>query len=164
MLPDLIDAGFDAYEPRFSVDGLTLYFVRGKAGDNADIYFSERSFVGWSEPEPLVSINSTYDDLGPEPSQDGQSLYFYSDRPGGQGGYDIWVAHRRGDGSGFSVPINLGPRVNSEFNDYGPAVTPKTDLLYFSSNRPLPSDIIQPNPEGVVGEDSNTPPTETTTA
>ncbi len=146
LLPDTIDAGLNAYEARFSDDGLTLYFVRGKAGNNADIYYSQRSHAGWSKPKPMATINSTYDDLGPEPSQDGQSLYFYSDRPGGQGGYDLWVAHRRQDGPGFSIPINLGPRINGEFNDYGPAITPNGDHIYFSSNRPLPSDRTQPNP------------------
>ena len=81
---EIINTTDDDYEPRLSADGLTLFFVRGKAGQNADIYFSEAAGDGWTEPEPVVGVNSSFDDLGPEPSADGKSLYFYSDRPGGQ--------------------------------------------------------------------------------
>lgn len=151
-LDDGIPGGVDRYEPRISADGQTLYFVRGKAGENADIFTCRRTLDGWTEPEPLVGVNSEYDDLGPEPSADGRSLYFYSDRPGGLGGYDLWVVHRGADGrSGFSEPVNLGVRVNSEFNDYGPALTRDGSMLYFSSNRPAPDDADQPDPDAWPG-------------
>jgi hypothetical protein len=144
-LGDVLNTAEQDYEPRLSWDGLTLYFVRGKAGENADIYCAKRTPTGWTEPRPLVDVNSGYDELGPEPSPDGQSLYFYSDRPGGQGGYDLWVAHR--GVSGWQPPINLGPAVNSEFNDYGPALTPDGATLYFASNRPRPGDTDEPQPD-----------------
>ncbi len=143
-LADIINAGGDDYEPRMSADGLTLYFVRGKAGRNADIYCSRRTYEGWTKPELLQEVNSDADDLGPEPSADGKSLYFYSDRMGGRGGYDLWVSRRGEDG--WQEPTNLGPSVNSEYNDYGPALTPDGGLLYFSSNRPQPQDAVGPNP------------------
>ncbi len=141
----ILNSEADDYEPRLSADGLTLFFVRGKAGQNADIYESHRSFEGWSEPTPVSGANSQSDDLGPEPSADGQALYFYSNREGGLGGYDLWVT-RRGD-SGWQSATNLGPAVNSEFNDYGPALSPDGRLLYFASNRPQPSDTKTPNPD-----------------
>lgn len=144
-LADLINAAGNAYEPRLSWDGLTLYFVRGKAGENADIFVATRSYAGWSQPEPLAALNSEYDELGPEPSADGRTLYFYSDRPGGAGGYDIWVSRQGPDG--WQSPQNVGPAVNSEFNDYGPALTPDAHTLYFASNRPTPDDARQPNPD-----------------
>src|SRR5262245_48075980 len=122
------------YEPRLSPDGLTLYFVRGKAGRNADLFFSTRTRDGWSEPEPLP-FNTPDDDLGPQPTADG-SLYFYSNRPNGQGGYDLWLARR--DGDGWQEPVNLGPNVNTEFNEYSPAISPDGSRLYFASNRPRP--------------------------
>ncbi|HEY3245882.1 MAG TPA: hypothetical protein VGM03_21280, partial [Phycisphaerae bacterium] len=145
-LPDTVNASGENYEPKLSADGLTLYFVRGKAGHNADIYIAQRTPDGWTEPEPLEEINSEYDDLGPEPSADGESLYFYSDRPGGSGGFDLWVASAAADGSqAWQAPTNLGPLVNSGFNDYGPALTPDGRTLYFASNRPRPDDARQPN-------------------
>ncbi|RMH29403.1 MAG: hypothetical protein D6693_02010, partial [Planctomycetota bacterium] len=111
--PDPINSNADDYEPRLSADGLTLYFVRGKPGGGADLYTARRTPDGWTEPAPLGAINDPgADDLGPEPSPDGRSLYFYSDRAGGLGGYDLWVARRSSDGS-WLAPVNLGPAVNS---------------------------------------------------
>jgi hypothetical protein len=144
-LSEIINTSTEDYEPRISWDGLTLFFVRGKAGENADIYCSHRTPTGWTEPQPLAEINSPCEDLGPEPTADGTALYFYSDRPGGHGGYDLWVAQRTDQG--WQPAANLGPLVNSEYNDYGPALTPDGQTLYFASNRPQPSDTRQPNPD-----------------
>lgn len=126
------------YEPRLTADGLTLFFVRGKAGHNADIYVSTRTTAGWSEPQPLSDVNSDGDDLGPQPTSDGASLYFYSNRPGGQGGYDLWVSYREGDR--WTAAINLGPDVNSPYNEYSPALAPDDSALIFASNRPRPGE------------------------
>lgn len=144
-LPQTINGTQNDYEPRLSFDGMTLFFVRGKAGENADILISRRTPDGWSEPAPAEGINSEDDELGPEPSADGALLYFYSDRAGGVGGYDIWVARARADG-GFDPPTNLGGLVNSAFNDYGPAIAPDARTLYFSSNRPRPQEIDPTTP------------------
>ena len=144
-LSEIINTTADDYEPRLSSDGLTLYFVRGKAGGHADIFISQKIPKGWTAPTSLREVNSEFDDLGPEPSADGQSLYFYSDRVGGVGGFDLWVAHRSISGEWLS-PINLGPNVNSAYNDYGPALTPDGGMLYFSSNRPRLDDARQLDP------------------
>lgn len=144
-LSDRINTGAEDYEPRLGADGMTLFFVRGKAGQNADIFSASRTPQGWSNPEPLIAINSDADDLGPQPSADGEAIYFYSNRAGGLGGYDLWVS-LRGTGGDWRTPENLGPAVNSEFNDYGPALTPDGQTLYFSSNRPQPGDVKTPDP------------------
>ncbi len=144
-LPDTINSTIDDYEPRISADESTLFFVRGQAGQNADILFTERTIDGWSEPKPVNGINTEYEELGPQPSADGKSLYFYSDRLGGEGGYDLWVAHQ--GPSGWHEPLNLGPNINSPFNEYGPALSPDDGVLYFASNRPRPDDGRQPDPE-----------------
>ncbi len=152
-LADLLEEAGDIYEPRLSLDGQSLYFVRGKAGENADIYVATKTKDGWTSPKPLSDINTDEDELGPEPSADGQSLYFYSNRIGGFGGYDLWLSHRIvTDGQiTFSEPVNLGPATNSPYNDYGPAVSPDGKTLYFASNRPLPADTNQPNPNAWPG-------------
>lgn len=137
--------GEQVYEPRLSWDGARLFFVRGKAGANADIFVATRTPTGWSEPRSLDAINTSDDELGPELSPDGTALLFYSNRPGGLGGYDIWQS-RLSDGS-WQAPTNLGEAVNSPFNDYGPALSPDGATLYFASNRPLASDARQPNPD-----------------
>lgn len=145
LLDSLINAGGETYEPRLSNDGSTMLFVRGKAGENADIFLSRRTAQGWSEPQPVAPVDSPADELGPELSADGESLYFYSNRAGGLGGYDLWVSRRGTDGA-WREPANLGASVNSQFNDYGPALTVDGRMLYFSSNRPPPGGIEQPDP------------------
>lgn len=151
----------DFYEPRLSADGLTMYFVRGKAGLNAstavsaanptesgaDIVFSHRTPEGWTPPQPVPGISGPADELGPEPSLDERALYFYSNRDGGSGGYDIWVARRAETSLPFADPINLGAAVNSPYNEYGPAVTRDGECLYFASNRPPADDDSSPPPE-----------------
>lgn len=147
-LPGLINASDENYEPRISADGMTLLFVRHKAGDNADIYYSRKTPDGWTEPAPLDGVNSDSDDLGPVLTRDGRSIYFYSNRTGSLGGYDLWMAARRSDDSfEFDEAINLGPGVNSPYNEYGPSLTSDGSILYFSSNRPTPQDKRQPNPD-----------------
>ncbi len=143
-LGHVLNTSSQDYEPRLSWDGQTLYFVRGRAGGNADIYVSRRTPCGWTEPKPLTDINTDFDELGPEPAPDGKAIYFYSDRPGGRGGYDLWVS-RRGP-SGWQAPMNLGPAVNSEFNDYGVALAPDGAKLYFASNRPNSTAVEETNP------------------
>ncbi len=142
-LADMINSSSDDYEPRVSADGLTLFFVRGKAGQDADIYTARRATGGWTDLEPLEALNTEHEELGPEPSTDGQSIYFYSDRPGGSGGYDIWVSHLGPEG--WRSPANLGPMANTGYNEYGPALTPDGATLYFSSNRPRAEDDRQPD-------------------
>ena len=120
------------YEPSASSDGSELYFVRGLPGKGADIYVSFRRNNAWSEPVAFAAVNTQYDELGPRLTPDGRFLLFYSNRPGGQGLYDIWASERTQEGWGKG--FNLGPAVNSEYNEYGPAC----DLegrLYFASNR-----------------------------
>lgn len=128
-----LNTGDDEYEPRVSADGQTLFFVRGRAGHNTEIYSCRRTPEGWSEAAPLAGIDTADDELGPEPSADGRALYFASNRPGGAGGYDLWVSRREGDG--WAAPENLST-VNTPDNEYNPALTPDGKSLYFSSNRP----------------------------
>ncbi len=134
-----INSSADDYEVEISSDGGTMFVVRGRPGENADIHVAYRKGASWSETKPLGIINTPEDELGPVLSSDGRSLYFYSNRPGGLGGYDLWVS-RRGDAE-WREPANLGPAVNSAYDDYGPALPADGSTLYFASNRPKPDEI-----------------------
>ena len=140
----------DEYAPRLTADGAIMLFVRGRAGSNADIYTSRRTFDGWTEPEPLEAINTEADELGPEPTPDGSQLYFYSNRAGGRGGYDLWVSDRVDDG--WTEPRNLGPTVNSRYHEYVVAVSFESERLYFASNRPRGTDLGVPDGDVGVAE------------
>jgi hypothetical protein len=121
------------YEPSTSPDGTELYFVCGKAGNAARIFVSQRRNNEWTKPVAVEAVNGPFDSLGPRVSSDGRFLLFYSNRPGGLGGYDIWAAPRTG--SGWGKPFNLGPSVNTEFNEFNPDPTPDGKHLVFATNR-----------------------------
>jgi len=150
--PDALPAAIntpdrDEYEAAVSPDGVTMLFVTGRAGTNADILISRRTAEGWQVPEPFAALNTEYDDLGPAFSPDGRAIYFYSDRPGGEGGYDLWVSRLSEAGDpGWREPTNLGPAVNTGYNEYGPALSPDGISLYFASNRPSPG-TAEPEPK-----------------
>ncbi len=131
----LADLGED-YDPCLSRDGQELYFTRGRAGGEADLYVAYRTDDGWAEPAPLAALNSGADEIGPALGDGGSTLYFFSNRDGGEGGYDLYVSRHEGDH--WTAPVNLGPRVNTPFNEYDPSVTPDGSTLLFSSNRPSP--------------------------
>jgi outer membrane protein OmpA-like peptidoglycan-associated protein len=64
---------------------------------------------------------------------DGSEVYFVSDRPGGYGGRDIYVMKKNVDNS-WSEPKNLGPEINSPFDEDAPFVSIDNYFLYFASN------------------------------
>lgn len=68
----------------------------------------------------------------------GDLLVFASDRPGGFGGYDLYYAQKTANG--WTEPVNFGPKINSEYDEYRPVVSDHPEfanrLMIFSSNRP----------------------------
>lgn len=77
------------------------------------------------------SINQGLANYGyPYLSNDGNSLYFSSDMEGGYGGMDLYVIYR--EGSNWTTPINLGPKINSQGDEISPFL--KSKSLFFSSN------------------------------
>ena len=91
----------------------------------------------WSLPVRLGdAVNTAFNEQGPTLSPDALSLYFCSNKPGGQGGNDIWVSHRASEESDWEPAVNLGPVINSQFGDCGPNISPDGHLLFFTSARP----------------------------
>ncbi|HEX5172380.1 MAG TPA: OmpA family protein [Cyclobacteriaceae bacterium] len=115
-----------------SKDGNTLFIYKDDNG--GDIYISERSADNsWSEPEPLAGIvNSSYTEKSITISSDEKTLYFSSDRPGGFGGLDIYKATLDSKGTWSNVK-NLGPIINTEYDEDGPFIDSEGTNLYFSS-------------------------------
>jgi hypothetical protein len=103
----------------------------------SDLGVAAMKFDGaeWSEPVRLEgTINTTFNEQGPAFSPNGLSLYFCSNKPGGQGGNDIWVSHRDSEEEPWQTAVNLGPTVNSSGGDCGPNISPDGHLLFLTSN------------------------------
>jgi len=127
-------------EPGISADGLSLYYCSLRSGGygNYDLWMATRATTqdAWGTPANLGSIvNSSSHDFSPDISADGLSLYFGSDRPGGSGGYDIWVATRASRQDAWRKPVNLGPQVNTSGLEGCPAISDDGLELYFWSGR-----------------------------
>ncbi len=94
-------------------------------------------FSEWSEPLNLGPVvNSEFDDLHPSISNDGLSLYITSTRLGGFGAEDIWVSQRASVNDDWGPPQNLGPTINTAYNDTAPNLTRDEHWMYFHSPRP----------------------------
>jgi Tol biopolymer transport system component len=79
----------------------------------------------WEEPANLgCDVNSSTLDAAPVLTIDGHRLYFHSDRPGGAGGTDLYVArrHEKRDPLGWQTPQNLGSGVNTALAEAQPAI------------------------------------------
>lgn len=98
-----------------------------------DIYESERSPKGWSTPKVFSeTVNTTYLETSASINMDGNVLVFASDRPGGQGGTDIYIAKLLPDGT-WTEAVNMGPDINTKYNEDFPQLTEDGKTLYFCS-------------------------------
>jgi flagellar motor protein MotB len=120
-----------------SPDGNYLFFTgcnRPDGSGRCDIYISRREGNGWSKPFNIgPPVNTPGWESQPSISADGRTLYFVSTRQGGFGGYDIWKTELASNGS-WTIPQNLGPEINTEFDEQSPFIHPDDESLYFSSN------------------------------
>ena len=90
------------------------------------------SYGGWQEPENLgATVNSTSDDWYPVIPENGSYMIFVSERPGGYGGYDLWISYKVG--GVWEAPENLGAEVNTAAGDSAPYLAENDTVLYFAS-------------------------------
>jgi Tol biopolymer transport system component len=85
------------------------------------------------DPHGRQGVNTGALEGCPIESPDGATLFFASNREGGQGGIDIWVAHRERDDQPWGDPQNLPEPVNSAANDFCPTPLPGGRLLFVSN-------------------------------
>ena len=125
-------------------------------------------FSPWGTAQKIDEIAGNHPDLNtafldgcPIQSPDGLSLYMASNRPGGLGGLDIWVARRDRKDGPFGAPENLGAPVNSAADDFCPTPV-RGNGLFFVSRESLPGScglgdiyFARQNPAHGWGEPAN---------
>jgi microsomal dipeptidase-like Zn-dependent dipeptidase/ankyrin repeat protein len=121
----------------FTPDGGEFYFTIQKTQGSWTIMVMKRENDSWSRPR-TASFSGVHSDVDLFIAPDGKKLYFCSNRPRGekaeaQKNYDIWVVERRG--GGWSEPANLGAPVNSDQDEFYPALT-RDGTIFFQSRRP----------------------------
>jgi len=125
-----INSGSPCY-PAISPDELELYFhtswnstvlMRSTRVSKDEPWGPTTLFTGLGEPACDLDI-----------SADGLTVYFDSDRSGGYGGWDIWMATRETVDSPWGEPVNLGPNVNNAANQSSPSIS-NDDLALFYNN------------------------------
>ena len=123
----------------FSADGKTVFLTQWTTEKNKKttgaIYMSTKTDSNWTAPTKLdstINVNG-YTSQQPFISNDGKYLFFSSDRPGGLGKFDIWVAELNKNYETQSV-INLDNTVNTREDEKAPYYNTKNQTLVFSSN------------------------------
>ncbi|MEC3881154.1 OmpA family protein [Parapedobacter sp. 10938] len=97
-----------------------------------ELYMYNEGPDGWTA-EPFAYNNVREYSVGHATvTADGQTLYFVSDMPGGQGGTDIWYCERQADGS-WGEPLNAGATINSVGDELFPNIA-ADGTLYYSSD------------------------------
>ena len=123
-------------QPTITGNGKTIYFASNRPGGygGVDIWVTHRIDGVWTKAFPLDStINTIDNERSPFVIQNGTSLFFSSDRPGGLGGEDFWVSFHE-DGV-WNEPLNLGSDINSSADELFFHAPPGSKYFYFASNR-----------------------------
>jgi len=116
----------------------------GGLGEN-DIYRSSFINGAFTKPGNLgPSVNTRFREFDPFVAPDHSYLIFASERPGGQGGADLYISFRNPDGS-WSEARNMGPGVNSGDADFTPMLSPDGAYLFLTSRRGGSSDLYWVN-------------------
>ena len=137
-LPSYINNSFVQAYPVVTADRKTLlYTVRSgqKSTDDENIFTSKWENGKWSNPVSIsTTINTKYNEGASSMSADGKTIVFAScNRADGVGSCDIYISYKEGEE--WSVPENMGKKVNAAGWDSEPSLSADGKVLYFSSER-----------------------------
>lgn len=117
-----------------SPDGQKLLVYMGTTANTGDIYACQLQGDKWSAPGKLgKEVNSSAQESSASQTPDEKTMYFASNRPGGIGGMDIYRVEKQTSGE-WSAPVNLGPTINTPYDEEAPFIHPDKKTLYFSSD------------------------------
>src|SRR5205823_5944074 len=98
------------------------------------IYTSIRTGNTFSDPTLHAELSSASDEFCPQPSEDGLTIILASDRAGGKGKQDIWIAHRATTSAKFGAPVPI-TEINSAETDEPGWLSADGCRIWFSSGR-----------------------------
>lgn len=114
-----------------SPDGSKLLIYNGTNG--GDIFISEFKSNSWSKPKKIGGdINTPFWEGSASFTFEEDIIYFSSDRPGGFGGSDLYYSNKLANGN-WGKAINLGPTINTAFDEDAPQIHVDGKTLFFSS-------------------------------
>ncbi len=125
-----VNSGNECY-PAISPDELELYFHYGSSGTNLMRSTRASKNDPWGPPELFTGLGSPACDL--DISADGLTVYFDSNRSGGNGGWDIWMAKRETVNAPWGEPVNLGPNVNNAGSQISPSISNDGLSLFYNN-------------------------------
>ncbi|HET6243417.1 MAG: OmpA family protein [Bacteroidetes bacterium] len=115
-----------------SADGQKLFIY--KSDDGGSIWMSEQLSESWSVPQKLdFDVNSEHWETHAVITAEQKTIYFASNRPGGQGGRDIWMCKKLPNGK-WAKAQNLGAQINTKHDEDAPFIHPNGKTIYFSSD------------------------------
>jgi len=115
----------------------TAYFGSERDGSRlkADIFYSKPENGTYKEAIKLPStINTEYNDCDPLIAPDESYLIFHSDRPGGFGDHDLYIAFHKGEND-WTDPVNMGKNINTSGWEMGPSLSPDGRYLFFTRRK-----------------------------
>ncbi|MFT5819506.1 MAG: OOP family OmpA-OmpF porin [Crocinitomix sp.] len=120
-----------------SADGQTIFFTKMDPSNRNEtkIYGSRKVNNSWLEPyllDPHVNLDG-FRSMTPFLSANGEKLYYASNRPGGEGGLDLWSVKMTSSGQ-TGRAVNLGDKVNTGGDEFTPFFHDKSQILYYSSD------------------------------
>lgn len=120
----------------FRSEGSELWFISDRAGPagSFDIYMSKRTGTAFAAPTRIAELSSAAQDWQPQPSEDGLTILFASDRDGGAGKLDLWIARRASVSAPFGAPTPL-TELNSPNVDQAGWLSADGCRIWFSSGR-----------------------------
>jgi outer membrane protein OmpA-like peptidoglycan-associated protein len=125
--------GYDRfYTNSITGDGKLMIIYMDDGGDG-NLYYSQRRDSIWTKIKSVGKpINTVYWQSHGFITPDGKTMYFSSNKPGGQGELDIWVSQKTKTGT-WGEPVNCGDVINTPYNEDTPFFDPETSSLLFSS-------------------------------